>query len=168
MLGASCREYRIPIKAVLKAPGATSLKILIHPAEETANARAANYSYGVPGLTQPGGLSYYNFLRKPASDFGWDWCASRPSCPLLSGLPFDGSSSLIGSPQAITGIVLNSSLFDAQGPGVRAGRHLRHCSGPGVQHVHPHRSGCTPDQRWKTFQSLCMRRCMRIQQGPGP
>ena len=37
---------------MLKAPGAASLKIVIHPAEETANARAANYSYGVPGLTQ--------------------------------------------------------------------------------------------------------------------
>jgi hypothetical protein len=58
---------------VLKGAGAASLKVVIKPAEETANARAANYSYGVPGLTQPGGLGYYNYLRKPASDFGWDW-----------------------------------------------------------------------------------------------
>ena len=31
--------------------------------------------YRCAGLTQPGGMSYYNFIRKPASDFGWDWCA---------------------------------------------------------------------------------------------
>ena len=67
------REYRIPVRAVLNGTAPAALKVVIKPAEETANARAANYSFGVPGLTQPGGLGYYNFLRKPASDFGWDW-----------------------------------------------------------------------------------------------
>ncbi|CAK0764706.1 hypothetical protein CVIRNUC_003185 [Coccomyxa viridis] len=67
-------QYRIPIKAALNGTaGAHMLKVVISPAEATANLRAAEYGYGVPGLTQPGGLAYYNFIRKPASDFGWDW-----------------------------------------------------------------------------------------------
>ena len=69
-----CRQYRIPIKSALNSTtGAHSLKIVIQPAAQEANARAAKYAYNVPGLTQPGGMSYYNYLRKPASDFGWDW-----------------------------------------------------------------------------------------------
>ncbi len=69
-----CRQYRIPIKAALNSTtGAHSLKIVIQPAPQAAIDRAAKYRYNVPGLTQPGGMSYYNYIRKPASDFGWDW-----------------------------------------------------------------------------------------------
>lgn len=69
-----CRQYRIPITSALNSTaGAHSLKIVIQPAPSFANERAAKYRYNVPGLTQPGGRSYYNFIRKPASDFGWDW-----------------------------------------------------------------------------------------------
>ncbi|CAL8468004.1 g7542 [Coccomyxa elongata] len=68
------RQYRIPIKSALNSTtGAHVLKIVIQPAPPFANERAAKYRYNVPGLTQPGGMSYYNFIRKPASDFGWDW-----------------------------------------------------------------------------------------------
>ena len=56
--GSSCRQYRIPIKAALNGTaGAHTLKVVISPAEATANLRAAEYGYGVPGLTQPGKLS---------------------------------------------------------------------------------------------------------------
>ncbi|EIE20788.1 glycoside hydrolase [Coccomyxa subellipsoidea C-169] len=68
------RQYRIPIKAALNSTtGAHSLKIVIQPAPQAAINRAAKYRYNVPGLTQPGGMSNYNYIRKPASDFGWDW-----------------------------------------------------------------------------------------------
>ena len=53
--GLACRQYRIPIKAALNGTaGAHMLKVVISPAEATANLRAAEYGYGVPGLTQPG------------------------------------------------------------------------------------------------------------------
>ncbi|KAK9835150.1 hypothetical protein WJX81_001501 [Elliptochloris bilobata] len=68
------REYRLPVKAALNGTaGEHMLKIVISPAPDAAQASAAAYPYKVPGLTQPGGMSYYNFIRKPASDFGWDW-----------------------------------------------------------------------------------------------
>lgn len=53
----ACREYRIPIKAALnETAGVHSLKVVISPAATVANQKAADYKYGVPGLTQPGAL----------------------------------------------------------------------------------------------------------------
>ena len=59
------RQYRIPIKAALNGTaGAHTLKVVISPAEATANLRAAEYGYGVPGLTQPGEPSSACALEK--------------------------------------------------------------------------------------------------------
>ena len=168
-----CRQYRIPIKAALNGTaGAHTLKVVISPAEATANLRAAEYGYGVPGLTQPGkpssacalrrhlpkilfnaaqnppdvvmqglafrdhqpsvtgqasflqgsaprrclgtcfwlspmacgplqdfafagGLSYYNFIRKPASDFGWDWGPAFTPAGIYGMIEIEAYSSAI-------------------------------------------------------------------------
>ena len=63
--GPSRRQYRIPIKAALNGTaGAHTLKVVISPAEATANLRAAEYGYGVPGLTQPGKLVFLGNLAE--------------------------------------------------------------------------------------------------------
>lgn len=124
----ACREYRIPVKGVLNGTAPAALRVVIKPAEATANARAANYSYGVPGLTQPGGLGYYNFLRKPASDFGWDWG------PAFTPAGIYGAVEL----QAYSGAFLTgeSSLW------IQCCRYLAvPCTAPSVRHFPDHAVG---------------------------
>lgn len=89
------RQYRIPIKSALNSTGAHTLKIVISPAAIEANKRAAEFPYNVPGLTQPGGLSYYNFLRKPASDFGWDWGPAFVPAGLYGSVQIEAYSNAI-------------------------------------------------------------------------
>ena len=64
-------EHRLPVKGLLK-PGPNSLAIRIQPAILEAFKRNASYPYAVPYLELQS-IAPYNFLRKPASDFGWDW-----------------------------------------------------------------------------------------------
>jgi hypothetical protein len=89
------RQYRIPIKEALNGSGTHLLKLVIHPASIEANKRAAAYPYNVPGLTQPGGMSYYNFLRKPASDFGWDWGPAFTPAGLYGSVQIEAYSNAI-------------------------------------------------------------------------
>ncbi|KAI8475070.1 MAG: glycoside hydrolase superfamily, partial [Monoraphidium minutum] len=53
--------------------GANLLQIIIRPAVDEALRRKREYPYPVPTLAAPGAWDVFNFLRKPASDFGWDW-----------------------------------------------------------------------------------------------
>ena len=64
-------EHRLPVKDLLK-PGTNTLALRIHPAILEAFKRNAAYPYAVPYLELQS-IAPYNFLRKPASDFGWDW-----------------------------------------------------------------------------------------------
>jgi len=64
-------EHRLPVKDLLK-PGPNTLAIRIQPAILEAFKRSAAYPYAVPYLELQS-VAPYNFLRKPASDFGWDW-----------------------------------------------------------------------------------------------
>lgn len=68
------REFRIPIKNILH-PGKNTLELVFHSAIHESATRAASYPYPVPSMQGPGMLPHYNFLRKPACDFGWDWYA---------------------------------------------------------------------------------------------
>lgn len=64
-------EHRLPVKDLLK-PGTNTLAIRIQPAILEAFKRSAAYPYAVPYLELQS-VAPYNFIRKPASDFGWDW-----------------------------------------------------------------------------------------------
>lgn len=55
----------------LLRPGSNHLDITLYSAVAAASERAAAYPYPVPATRQLGALPHYNFLRKPASDFGW-------------------------------------------------------------------------------------------------
>ena len=65
------REHRLSVKPLLKE-GANALRLTILPAVLEAFAKNATYPYPAPILTYQV-IAPYNFLRKPASDFGWDW-----------------------------------------------------------------------------------------------
>ena len=67
----SLSEHRLPVKDLLK-PGTNTLALRIQPAILEAFKRSAAYPYAVPYLELQS-VAPYNFVRKPASDFGWDW-----------------------------------------------------------------------------------------------
>ena len=49
------------------------LSITLSPAVAAAAAAAAQHPYPLPSNTAPGAFPHFAFVRKPASDFGWDW-----------------------------------------------------------------------------------------------
>ncbi|KAL4437114.1 hypothetical protein ABPG75_004253 [Micractinium tetrahymenae] len=57
----------------LLAEGRNLLEITLFSAPAYALAQQAAYPYSVPATQQVGSLPAYNFIRKAASDFGWDW-----------------------------------------------------------------------------------------------
>lgn len=52
---------------------ANNLAIKISSSVQYAYQAFRNYPYLVPSNPSPGAYLHYNFIRKPASDFGWDW-----------------------------------------------------------------------------------------------
>eukprot|EP00884_Botryococcus_braunii_P002498 jgi/Botrbrau1/12249/Bobra.0361s0012.2 len=65
------REHRLPVKQVL-VPGDNTLQIVIKSGITESFKNQAAYPYPVPAL-QDAQIGPYNFVRKTASDFGWDW-----------------------------------------------------------------------------------------------
>ena len=64
-------KHRVYIKKVLK-PGENELTFVIRSAIKEANARNASSPYAIPAIMEAQ-VAQFNWLRKPASDFGWDW-----------------------------------------------------------------------------------------------
>ena len=54
-------------------PTGNELRIEFEAPPAAAKARAAAYPYKVPYVAQVGALHDWNFVRKAASDYGWDW-----------------------------------------------------------------------------------------------
>eukprot|EP00803_Ostreobium_quekettii_P007189 evm.model.scf_973.2 EVM.evm.TU.scf_973.2 scf_973:5640-12165(-) len=73
------RLHRIPIKNCLRL-GNNLLCITFRPAIDEAAKAAREYPYPVPSMMAPGMLPHYNFIRKAACDFGWDWGPAFAPC----------------------------------------------------------------------------------------
>lgn len=78
------RPVKVDVTELLQPAGSgqnNTLHLTISAAPAAAQAAADAYPYTVPAVEQLGGLPNYNFIRKAASDFGWDWGpAFSPSC----------------------------------------------------------------------------------------
>jgi beta-mannosidase len=62
------------------------LVLTIRPAAAFSQAQAAAYPYDVPATTQVGSFGRYNFVRKAASDFGWDWGPTFAAAGVSAGV----------------------------------------------------------------------------------
>ncbi|KAF8062032.1 hypothetical protein HT031_004292 [Scenedesmus sp. PABB004] len=67
------RAWWLPLAPGALRGGANTLSLVLRPAAAAALAAKAAHPYAIPTMAVPGGLGAYNFARKPASDFGWDW-----------------------------------------------------------------------------------------------
>ena len=65
------RRHRIALKDVL-TPGRNDITFVFASAITEAIARNASSPYWIPALTEAQAAPF-NMVRKPASDFGWDW-----------------------------------------------------------------------------------------------
>lgn len=67
------RQFTVPVKGRLLPGKANTLAIAIKSAYKQSLANKAAYPYFIPTLYNTGSIGAYNFARKPAFDFGWDW-----------------------------------------------------------------------------------------------
>eukprot|EP00775_Hariotina_reticulata_P003140 gene3140-3417_t len=67
------RTWSIPVKKFLNPSDVNTIEIKIKSAYEESVALQAKHPYYIPNLYNTGSIGAYNFARKPAFDFGWDW-----------------------------------------------------------------------------------------------
>ena len=67
--GRARREYRFAVKHLLVARN-NEIKVVLHPAMAEMARCSAAYPYPVPVMQGPGYMGPYNYIRKPACDFG--------------------------------------------------------------------------------------------------
>ena len=74
-------------------PTGNELRIEFEAPPAAAKARAAAYPYKVPYVAQVGALHDWNFVRKAASDYGWDWGPAFAPAGVMGGVTLAVSSS---------------------------------------------------------------------------
>ncbi|KAF8058425.1 hypothetical protein HT031_005549 [Scenedesmus sp. PABB004] len=67
------RHWTVPVKGLLSTSRPNTLAITIQPAYNKSLEYQAAHDYYIPTLYNTGSIGAYNFVRKPAFDFGWDW-----------------------------------------------------------------------------------------------
>ena len=87
-------SWRLPVPQSVLVPGVNTLRVALQAPRAYASALAASYPYQVP-LTNYYNVwsepSHKNFIRKPPSDFGWDWGPSFMPTGLTGEVPTAGS-----------------------------------------------------------------------------
>lgn len=66
-------EWRIPVGGVLRAGETNTLRVVFHPAYETALPMAMNWPVKLPADNDKGEWKTSVFTRKAPYHFGWDW-----------------------------------------------------------------------------------------------
>jgi beta-mannosidase len=66
------RHWTVSVKNFL-VPGENTLTITIIPAMYESLRLRKDHPYSIPMIHQMGSVGAYTFVRKPASDLGWDW-----------------------------------------------------------------------------------------------
>lgn len=91
----SLRAHFLPIPTSFLSAGVSSIRITITSALEHIKKKAQRYPYAVPHTNnynvwaEP---THRNFLRKPGSDFGWDWGPAFVSTGIIGDVFLIGSS----------------------------------------------------------------------------
>uniref|UniRef100_A0A383W609 beta-mannosidase n=1 Tax=Tetradesmus obliquus TaxID=3088 RepID=A0A383W609_TETOB len=88
------RQWSVPVKQLL-VDGDNTLVITIKPAAAESERLQAEHPYSIPALRQMGAVGAYTFVRKPASDLGWDWGPAYAASGIHGGIELLGFSNAV-------------------------------------------------------------------------
>lgn len=97
-------EWRIPVNDILKADSVNTLRIVFHPAYETALPLAQAWPVKLPADNDSGEWKTSVFTRKAPYHFGWDWGPRYVTVGIWRPVYLDAwSSASIGNIQFVRG-----------------------------------------------------------------